>query len=213
MPPPSPEIGRATLDRDDLAACRASLRGGSRSFFAASLLLPRRVAEPATALYAFCRQADDLIDRADSDSTTLDQLRDRLDRLYDGRPIADPADRALAAVVARHALPRAVLDAMIEGFAWDAASRRYETLDDLLGYATRVAGTVGVAMAMLMGARSGPAGARACDLGLALQLTNIARDVGEDAANGRLYLPLQWMREAGLDPDAWLASPGFSPAL
>jgi phytoene synthase len=68
-------------------------------------------------------------------------------------------------------------------------------------------------MALLMGTREPAALARACDLGVAMQLSNIARDVGEDAAMGRLYLPRQWMREAGLDPDAWLARPQHSPAL
>jgi phytoene synthase len=68
-------------------------------------------------------------------------------------------------------------------------------------------------MALIMGTRSPAAVARACELGVAMQLTNIARDVGEDAANGRLYLPRAWMREEGLDPDRWLAAPSFSPAL
>jgi phytoene synthase len=68
-------------------------------------------------------------------------------------------------------------------------------------------------MAVVMGARGAPALARACDLGVAMQITNIARDVGEDARAGRLYLPLDWMRQAGVDPDAWLANPVFSPAI
>ena len=115
--------------------------------------------------------------------------------------------------MARFALPRALLDALLEGFAWDAAGRRYETLDALHDYAARVAGAVGAAMAVLMGARAPALVARACDLGHAMQLTNIARDVGEDARAGRLYLPLAWLREAGIDPDAFLARPRFSPAL
>ena len=75
-------------------------------------------------------------------------------------------------------------------------------------YSARVAGTVGVMMTLLMGERNPAVVSRACDLGIAMQLSNIARDVGEDARNGRLYLPRDWMREAGLDPDAWLAQPG-----
>jgi len=77
----------------------------------------------------------------------------------------------------------------------------------------RVAGTVGVAVACLFGVRDEETLARACDLGVAMQLTNIARDVGEDARAGRLYLPTAWMEAAGLDPDAWLADPDFTPAL
>ena len=204
--------------RADLAACRQMLRGGSRTFHAASLLLPRRVREPATALYAFCRAADDAIDvdaadRNGGKAAALAQLRRGLDAAYAGQPLPTPADRALAAVVARHGIPRALLDGLLEGFAWDAEGRRYDDIAGLHAYAARVAGTVGAAMALLMGARSPEALARACDLGVAMQLTNIARDVGEDARAGRLYLPRDWMREAGLDPDAWLARPMHDPAL
>jgi phytoene synthase len=104
-------------------------------------------------------------------------------------------------------------EALLEGFEWDAAGRRYETLDDLYAYATRVAGAVGAMMALLMEARAPAVLARACELGVAMQLTNIARDVGEDARAGRVYLPLQWLRDAGIEPDAWLAAPVFTPAL
>ena len=204
--------------REDLAACRAVLSGGSRTFRAASLLLPRRVRDPATALYAFCRAADDAIDLDAADqngdkAAALARLRSGLDAIYAGRPPPTPADRALAEVVARHAIPRALLDGLLEGFAWDAEGRRYDDLAGLHAYAARVAGTVGAAMALLMGARSPAAVARACDLGVAMQLTNIARDVGEDARAGRLYLPRDWLREAGIDPDAWLARPVHNPAL
>ncbi len=197
----------------DLAACRDLLRGGSRSFFAASLLLPRRVHEPATALYAFCRVADDLIDAGDNPASALAGLKARLDDAYAGQPQAIAADRALAAVVLRHAIPRALLDALLEGFEWDAAGRRYNSLAELEAYAARVAGTVGAMMATLMGERSAEGVARACDLGVAMQLSNVARDVGEDARAGRLYLPQDWLRAAGIDPDAWLAHPSFDPAL
>jgi len=197
----------------DRAACRAAIRGGSRSFFAASLLLPRRVREPAFALYAFCRLADDAVDRPGAGPDALGALHDRLARAYEGRPLPFSADRALGEVVARFGVPRELPEALLEGFAWDAAGRGYDTLGDLSAYAVRVAGTVGAMMAVVMGARSAPALARACDLGVAMQFTNIARDVGEDARTGRLYLPRQWLREAGIDPDAWLADPVHSEAL
>jgi phytoene synthase len=189
------------------------LRGGSRTFHAASFLLPRRVREPASALYAFCRLADDAVDEPAAAADAIARLRDRLHRAYDGRPLPIPADRALAVVVARFAVPRALPEALLEGFEWDAAGRRYETLEDLEAYGARVAGAVGAMMAVLMGARGPYELARACDLGVAMQFTNIAHDVGEDARAGRLYLPAQWLREAGIDPDAWLAAPAFSPAL
>ena len=197
----------------DLAACGVLLRHGSKTFFAASRLLPPRLRGPATVLYAFCRVADDAADLDGGRPDQTAQLRFRLARAYDGRPLPHPIDRALADLVRDFALPRELLEALFEGFEWDAAGRRYETLDELLAYAARVAGTVGVMMSLLMGRRGRDTVARACDLGMAMQLTNIARDVGEDARGGRLYLPLAWLRDAGVEPEAWLARPRFDPAL
>jgi phytoene synthase len=197
----------------DIAACRELLRGGSRTFFAASLVLPRSVSDPAIALYAFCRLADDAVDLSETRAGVVATLRSRLARAYAGHPLPLPADRAFADVVARFAIPRDLPEALLDGLSWDVEGRRYDTLDDLLAYAVRVAGTVGVMMSLLMGRREPNVVARACDLGVAMQLTNIARDVGEDARAGRLYLPLQWMREAGFDPEAWLADPRFEAGI
>ena len=211
------DLGGSAAERADIAACRASLRHGSRSFHAASLLLPRTVRDSATALYAFCRLADDAVDEETGGpserAASVAALAGRLDAAYAGLPFDLAPDRAFATVVARHRIPRTIPNALLEGFAWDAEGRRYETLADLHDYAARVAGTVGVMMAMLMGVREPDALARACDLGIAMQLTNIARDVGEDARAGRLFLPLAWLREAGITPDAFLADPRFTPAL
>jgi phytoene synthase len=192
---------------------RALMRGGSKSFFLSSLALPARVREPATALYAFCRVADDAIDNSADPRQALGLLQRRLDAVYDGRPADDTVDRALASVVAQARLPRALLDALLDGFAWDAEGRQYESVEALHGYAARVAGAVGAMMALVMETRDARSLARACELGVAMQLTNIARDVGEDARRARLYLPRAWMREAGLDPDAWLAAPTFDGRL
>ena len=226
--PVEPPTGRPALSGQalaDMAACRAALREGSYTFYAASLLLPRAVREPASALYAFCRLADDAVDSVDSlagvdtgraKHAAVSRLRARLDAAYRGplQPASAPAaDRALAAVVAHFDIPRELLDALLEGFEWDADGRQYETLEALQGYAVRVAASVGAMMAVLMGVRSADGLARACELGVAMQLSNIARDVGEDARMGRLYLPLQWLREAGVDPDAWLARPVFNQAI
>jgi len=197
----------------DLAHCRTLLRGGSRSFHAASFLLPARVRDPAVALYAFCRVADDAVDGASDAAAALRGLRRRLDLAYAGRPLERPEDRAFADVVARFELPRALPEALLEGFGWDAAGRRYATLAELEGYAARVAGSVGAMMAIVMRRRSAATLARACELGVAMQLTNIARDVGEDARAGRLYLPLDWLAEAGLDGRRFLARPEWTPAL
>jgi phytoene synthase len=200
-----------TSDYDaDMAACRALLRGGSKSFDAAAKLLPRAVRDPAIALYAFCREADDVIDEG---TANLDWLRERLGLAYAGRPLALPADRAFARVVQRFAIPRVLPEALLEGFAWDAEGRRYQTLADLRSYAVRVAGTVGAMMAVLMGVRDRARLAAAINLGVAMQFSNIARDVGEDARNGRIYLPLAWLSEAGMDPDCFLQRPRHGPDL
>ena len=195
------------------ADLRRLMQGGSKTFFAASLLLPARVRAQATALYAFCRIADDEIDYGQDKPAALAALRSRLDAIYRGTPIDCPADRALCEVVRATDLPRALLDGLLDGFLWDAEGRRYESLADVQAYGARVAGTVGAMMAIVMQTRSPQALARACELGVAMQLTNIARDVGEDARAGRLYLPMQWMREAGLDPEGWLREPVFNPAI
>jgi phytoene synthase len=198
----------------DLQACVALMRTGSKTFFAASRLLPTRVRASSIALYAFCRVADDMVDGgAYSLNQAMALLAQRLDAIYAGEPQNHVEDRALAVVVQRHALPRALLDALLDGFAWDAEGRRYETLEDVHDYGARVAGSVGAMMCWIMGVRSAQALARACELGVAMQLTNIARDVGEDARNGRLYLPRQWLAEAGIQADAWLQAPVCSPAL
>jgi phytoene synthase len=199
----------------DIDDCRARLRGGSRSFHAASLLLPERFRTPAAELYAFCREADDLIDGAGCREAgyAVALLRERLDRIYRGVPQNRVADRAFAAVVERHAIPRGLPEALLEGFAWDAEARRYETIEEVEQYAARVAGCVGMMMTLIMGRRDPETLARAADLGIAMQLTNICRDVGEDARAGRVYLPLAWLRDAGVDPERLIARPEFSPEL
>ena len=197
----------------DLEACRAAIRTGSHSFHAASRLLPARVRDPALVLYAFCRFADDAVDEGADKVRAVLRLRDRLDAAYAGRPHDAPADRAFAAMVRAHEMPRALPEALLEGFAWDAEGRRYATLSEVCAYSARVAAAVGAMMCVLMGARAPDTLARACDLGVAMQLTNIARDVGEDARAGRIYLPLDWLAEAGIDAGAFLTDPRPGPAL
>ena len=144
-----------TLALDDMEACRASIRHGSKSFHAASKLLPRRVRDPALALYAFCRLADDAVDLNAEKPVAVLSLHDRLDRAYAGRPVDSPADRAFAAMVDAHDMPRALPEALLEGFAWDATERRYADLSELRAYGARVAASVGAMMTVLMGVRDG----------------------------------------------------------
>ena len=182
----------------DLAESARLIREGSKSFHAASLILPSEVRQAARALYAFCRVADDRIDEGRDPHAALASLRRRLAAAYTRRPENSPVDRMFAWVVSEYAIPRAIPEALLEGFAWDADGRVYQSFDDLKAYAVWVAGTVGVMMALVMGERRPDALARAIDLGIGMQLTNIARDVGEDAAAGRCYLPEDWLQEAGI---------------
>lgn len=211
MPAPFPPESFSTPA--NCAACRTSIRQGSQSFYIASLLLPVEIREPAYAVYAFCRMADDLIDRQEGGGDAIRALGAMLDRIYGGCPGPSFVERGFADVASGFGIPRAVPEALIEGLAWDAAGRRYETLDDLAAYAVRVAGTVGFMMTLVMDRRDPHVLARACDLGVAMQLTNIARDIGEDAANGRLYMPLSWLRDGGVDPEAWLAAPSYRAGI
>jgi len=203
----------ARMDDADLAHCATAIRTGSHSFHAASKLLPQDVRAPVRVLYAFCRLADDQVDEGHDKAKAVLSLGERLGRVYAGRPLDRPEDRAMAALVVAHDMPRALPEALLEGLAWDAQERRYETISDLRGYAARVAAAVGVMMCVLMGSRSRDVLARACDLGVAMQLTNIARDVGEDARAGRIYLPLSWCHEEGLAPASLLEKPVMSAEL
>jgi len=197
----------STTERD-LEDCLTLLREGSHSFAAAARCLPNDMRQAATALYAFCRIADDIVDAPERPSDSIAGLTARLDAMFSGRPQNHPVDRALCAVIQRHHLARAPFDALVEGMAWDAAGKRYAELDDLLAYCARVAASVGAMMAQIMGVRDPLVMARACDLGLAMQLSNIARDVGEDARAGRIYLPTRWFTQYGVDVEQWLRAPG-----
>jgi len=198
---------RPKVNIEDLNACKKLIRHGSHSFFMASLVLPKRIAIPSTALYAFCRIADDLIDNDQGGDEAIQALSMRLDAIYAGTPKSFAEDRAMSEVVHNFHIPRSMLDSLIEGLSWDVNPREYQTLSDVYQYAARVAGCVGSMMSLIMGVTDKQAVARACDLGVAMQLTNIARDIGEDARMGRLYLPAQWFEECGLDAQQWLANP------
>jgi phytoene synthase len=201
------------IAESDLDHCRAAIRTGSLSFHAASRLLPQKVRDPALVLYAFCRLADDAVDEHDEKAHAVLTLSERLDLAYAGRPRNAPEDRAFAAIVEDFDMPRALPEALLEGLAWDAQVRTYATLSDVRAYSARVAAAVGAMMCVLMRVRDPHALARACDLGVAMQLTNIARDVGEDARAGRLYLPLGWLTEAGLAPETFLHDPLPTPEI
>ena len=210
----------------DLAqASRETIRKGSKSFAAAAALFDAQTRIDAEMLYAWCRHCDDVIDGQDLGHGMAapgpDAARQRLEGLYAktraalaGAPTGDPDFAAFQRVALARRIPERYALELLDGFAMDVSARRYETLEDTLDYCWHVAGVVGVMMALVMGVRPDdlPTLRRAQDLGLAFQLTNIARDVVEDAANGRIYLPAQWLAEAGL-PEAEIAAPGRRAAL
>ncbi|HVY38105.1 MAG TPA: phytoene/squalene synthase family protein [Polyangia bacterium] len=197
--------------RDAERAAHAALAAGSKSFALAGKLLPRRHRDDAAVLYAWCRRCDDAIDLAPPAErpAALQRMRDELDAVYAGAPIADPTLAAFAGVVRRCKIPRRYPAGLLDGFQMDVDGVRYATVSELLGYAYRVAGTVGVMMAHVMGASGTEPLRRAAHLGMAMQLTNICRDVDEDWRNGRVYLPEELLGSApvpsaapGLDPTA-----------
>jgi phytoene synthase len=215
MTPPSNRPRRA---EDVSRHAEQAIRQGSKSFAAAARLFDPATRDSAVKLYAWCRHCDDVIDgqalghgqatgdRSDG-AARIAELRSLTRAACRGDAMSHPAFIGLQEVVRDHAIPERYLQEHLAGFAMDVdPATRYESIDDTLRYAWRVAGVVGVMMALLMGTRGGASVPdsvldRACDLGVAFQFTNIARDVVEDALIGRVYLPSQWLREAGLPVD------------
>ena len=190
------------------------IRDGSKTFYTASLLLPQRVCDASRSLYGFCRVADDLVDGSAGQPRRRGPCCSAASTAsIAASPTTSRPTAPLPMWRSRFAIPREIPEALIEGFAWDATGRRYQTIDDLHAYAVRVAGTVGAMMSLVMQVRDPSAIARACDLGVAMQLTNIARDVGEDARNARLYLPRDWLAEEGSTPKPSSRSRSPPPAL
>lgn len=177
----------------------ATIAQHSKSFALASRLLPAAVANDAVAIYAYCRRADDSIDLAapGEQRARLAALRAELDLIYGGGRLDDPLLALFQAVVHARGIPRTYLDELLAGMEMDVASVEYERWDTLLRYCYRVAGTVGLMMCHVMSVRGSEALIHAAHLGIAMQLTNIARDVLEDWQRGRLYLPDELLAAAG----------------
>ena len=193
---------------------REVIRRHSRSFSLAALLLPAESRRHAEALYSWCRSADDRIDQAADRSASeraLDQLRNEVDDVYAGRPSSPQADALRRAVMAC-GIPREYPFELIAGFEMDVRGQRYETEQQLLVYCHRVAGVVGLMMCHALGLADDAGLPHAAHLGIAMQLTNIARDVAADWSLGRVYLPASW-HSCPLVPGTTLEDEQVAPAV
>ncbi|WP_371876763.1 phytoene/squalene synthase family protein [Sphingomonas sp. DG1-23] len=215
-----------TPGRDAIVATAGeSIGRGSKSFALASRLFDRKTRERAWLLYAWCRACDDLADGQDHGETRhplsdaeaeaqLAVIRRRTATALEGHWVGDAAFDALRIVVAETAMPHRFVWDVVEGFALDAAGWRPRSEADMLRYCYHVAGAVGCMMAVVMGVRPDDDAVldRACDLGMAFQLANIARDVEADDRIGRCYLPEQWLVEMDIPPGQHMKPP-FRPRL
>lgn len=190
----------------------ATIRKGSRSFALASRLFDPQTRERAWLLYAWCRHCDDVCDgqTLGHDAQIVEEPEARLATLVagteaalEGRAMGNGAFDGLAVVASECGLPRHLLHDHLRGFAMDLEGWRPETERDLLGYCYHVAGVVGCLMALVMGVAPDDEATldRACDLGIAFQLANIARDLIDDHRIGRCYLPAAWLHELELTPE------------
>jgi 15-cis-phytoene synthase len=212
------------LDRPALVAfARDSIARGSKSFAIASKLFDPLTRERVWLLYAWCRKCDDMADGQDHGgamaqvaypAARLALIRDLTAQALRREATGEPAFDALGIVAAECGLTQKMADDVIDGFALDAEDWRPRSEDDLYRYCFHVAGAVGVMMAVVMGVRADDEATldRACDLGLAFQLANIARDLNEDDAAGRCYLPQEWLSDMDIPPGQTL-SPHYRDRL
>ena len=209
----------AARDPDAVDRARDVVRRAGTSFYWAMRLLPIDKRDAMYALYAFCREVDDIADEPAPEAgklAGLDGWRQSLDRLYSGQIPEQIVARALIAPIARCGLPREPFDAILRGMETDARGPvRAPSMAALIAYCDNVAGAVGRQSVRIFGCADARAEDFALATGRALQLTNILRDLAEDAADGRLYLPSEALLAAGIeteDPDAALAHPGLGKA-
>jgi phytoene synthase len=195
--------GEPTVTVDDAYdACTRITRQEARNFYFGFILLPRERRRGIHALYAFSRLCDDSVDGADDPAAKAAAVRARREdvaRVYDGAvPADDPVLVALADAVRRFGIPRAPMDALVDGVEMDLTTDRYADWPALEAYCDRVAGAVGVLSLHVFGFRDPSAVGHAEDLGVAMQVVNIMRDVQEDARRDRIYLPADEMARFGV---------------
>ncbi len=184
------------------AWCRVTTRRHAKSFYFASFPLPREKRQAAYAVYAFCRHADDLVDEAGPGADVAGAVRE-LESTYDAIVLDGRRDwpfaAAFAEAVERFGLAKEPFAELVEGVGRDQGRVRIKTWDELRDYCYHVASVVGLVMCPILGLRDPAGQAQAIDLGIAMQLTNILRDVGEDLDRDRIYLPEEELAAHGLD--------------
>jgi phytoene synthase len=183
--------------------CRQKAVASGSSFYYSFLFLPPDRRRAIIALYAFCREVDDVVDEVREPGVARAKLmwwREEIGRVYHGKP-HHPVALALAEVVGPYDLKESELEEIIEGMAMDLEYNAYPDFDALKVYCHRVAGMVGQLSAKIFGYQDPRTNDYAEALGIAFQLTNIIRDVGEDARRGRVYLPLHELAEYGVTSD------------
>jgi phytoene synthase len=185
---------------DDHRVCAEVLRAAGSSFAMPIRLLPAAKQRGTTALYAFCRRADDIVDDAsdpESARNGLDAFAAATAAALAGEPCGEPVLRALADTVRRFAIPRQAIHDILDGVRMDLGQSSYATVADLEGYCRRVASAVGIAAVHVWGYLDSAAIQRSDDCGLAFQYTNILRDIPEDLGRGRIYLPAEDLAACG----------------
>ena len=188
--------------------CQEKAAASGSSFYYSFLFLPKPRREAITALYAFCREVDDIADECTDFQvarTKLNWWRGEIDNLYQGQP-QHPVTKALAPAVAAYDLSAEHFHEIIDGMEMDLEYNRYQDFKQLQLYCYRVASVVGLLSASIFGYRNRDTLKYAHDLGMAFQLTNIIRDVGEDARRNRIYLPLDELARFGVLEDDILHS-------
>jgi phytoene synthase len=191
---------------DGFSAARAITKQHAKTFYFASHFLPAEKRPAAYAVYALCRISDDTVD-ADSSSTAavvknLSRIQDSLNAVYDGSPLTDDLLMAFKQTVDTYAIPKLYFDELIDGMYLDLNKRTYEDFDELYRYCYKVAGVVGLIMLKIFGSNNPAAETHAVQLGVAMQLTNILRDIREDFQRGRIYLPQIEREKFGLSSDS-----------
>ena len=186
---------------DSYAFCRRVAQRRAKNFYYSFVLLPREQRNAMCAIYAFMRYCDDLSDEPGASREPLERWRAALENALDGRFDPYPAWPAFYDTVTRYKIPREYFFRMIEGVMSDLEPRSFHTFEELYGYCYQVASVVGLSTIHVFGFDSAEALPLAEKCGVAFQLTNILRDIGEDAARGRIYLPAEDLARFGVSAD------------